>query len=56
LLHAIPATTVRNLGLVHGPGASVLTWVCVATLLRYRRDREDHDQVRAVLARRREGP
>ena len=54
LLHAIPPTTVRNLGLVYGPGASVLTWVCVATLLRYRRGRADHEQVRDTLAQRRE--
>jgi hypothetical protein len=50
LQHAIPGTTVRNLGLVYGPGASVLTWVFVATLLRYRRGREDHHQVRATLS------
>src|ERR1019366_237812 len=54
VLHAIPPSAVRDLGLVYGPGASVLTWVCVATLLRYRRGRADHEQVRDTLAQRRE--
>ena len=55
VVHAIPALTVRNLGLAYGPGASVLTWVCIATLMRYRRGRADHEQVRDTLAQRREG-
>jgi GPH family glycoside/pentoside/hexuronide:cation symporter len=51
----IPTEAVRNLGLIYGPGASVLTAVCVLTLLRYRRGRADHAQIRDALALRREG-
>jgi len=53
--HVIPAEAVRNLGLLYGPGASVLTAVCVITLLRYRRGRADHAVIHAALIARREG-
>jgi GPH family glycoside/pentoside/hexuronide:cation symporter len=54
--HAIPPDAVRNLGLLYGPGASVLTAVCVITLLRYRRGRADHAVIReALIARREQG-
>jgi len=45
---------VRNLGLFYGPGASVLTAVCMLTLARYRRGKADHEEVRDALIARRE--
>jgi GPH family glycoside/pentoside/hexuronide:cation symporter len=53
-VRAVPTDTVRNLGLLYGPGAAVLTVVCVITLLRYRRGRADHALVQEALLRRRE--
>ena len=50
----IPAATVQSLGLIYGPGASVLTAVCVITLMGYRRGRADHERIREDLAQRRE--
>ena len=52
--HAVPAEAVRNLGLIYGPGASVITAISIIILLRYRRGREDHAKVRAALDQRRE--
>jgi GPH family glycoside/pentoside/hexuronide:cation symporter len=52
---AIPAETIRNLGLAHGPGASLLTALSVLTLTLYRRGRKEHEEVREALVRRREG-
>jgi len=52
--HAIPADAIRNLGLLYGPGASVITALSVITLLGYRRGRADHAEVRDTLIRRRE--
>ena len=54
VLHAIPPGAVRNLGLFYGPGASVLTAVCMLTLARYRRGKADHEEVRDALIARRE--
>jgi GPH family glycoside/pentoside/hexuronide:cation symporter len=54
VLHAIPPGAVRNLGLFYGPGASVLTVVCMLTLARYRRGKADHEEVRDALIARRE--
>lgn len=51
---AIPAHTIRDLGLAYGPGASVLTAFSVITLLSYRRGKREHDEVREALQRRRE--
>jgi GPH family glycoside/pentoside/hexuronide:cation symporter len=51
--HSIPADAVRNLGLLYGPGASVITGLSVATLLGYRRGRADHAKIRGALERRR---
>jgi len=51
--HVIPAEAVRNLGLLYGPGASVITGLSVATLLGYRRGRADHAKIRDALDRRR---
>jgi len=50
----IPLDAIRNLGLIYGPGAAVITGLSVAMLLRYRRGRVDHDLVRESLARRRQ--
>jgi GPH family glycoside/pentoside/hexuronide:cation symporter len=52
--HAIPAEAVRNLGLLYGPGASLITGLSVATLLGYHRGRADHARIRDALDRRRE--
>ena len=54
VLRAIPPGAVRSLGLFYGPGASLLTAVCMPTLARYRRGRADHESVRDALAQRRE--
>ena len=54
--HAIPIEAVRNLGLLYGPGASVITAVSVVILLGYRRGRADHAKIRDALDRRREAP
>jgi GPH family glycoside/pentoside/hexuronide:cation symporter len=52
---AIPAATIRSLGLAYGPGASILTALSVITLLSYRRGRREHEAVREALLQRREG-
>jgi GPH family glycoside/pentoside/hexuronide:cation symporter len=54
--HLIPPGAVRNLGLLYGPGASVITGVSVAILLGYKRGRADHAKIRDALDRRREAP
>jgi GPH family glycoside/pentoside/hexuronide:cation symporter len=54
LLTNIPPDTVRNLGLLYGPGASVITAVSVVTLTLYRRGRKEHEEVRAALVSKRE--
>jgi GPH family glycoside/pentoside/hexuronide:cation symporter len=54
--HAIPVEAVRNLGLLYGPGASVITALSVVTLLGYHRGRADHAKIRDALDRRRESP
>jgi GPH family glycoside/pentoside/hexuronide:cation symporter len=50
---AIPAETILRLGLLHGPGASVITGVSVLVLFFYRRGRRDHEEVRRILLARR---
>jgi glycoside/pentoside/hexuronide:cation symporter, GPH family len=47
---------VRNLGLIYGPGASVISVVSVAILLRYRLDREALTRIQARLVERRASP
>jgi GPH family glycoside/pentoside/hexuronide:cation symporter len=51
--HAIPLEAIRNLGLIYGPGASVITGLSVVMLLTYKRGRADHDLIRRSLAERR---
>jgi len=51
--HAIPPDAIRNLGLLYGPGASLITAASVATLFGYRRGRADHARIRAALEQRR---
>jgi len=53
---AISAEAIRNLGLLYGPGASMITGLAVVTLLGYRRGRADHARIREALDRRRESP
>ena len=50
---AIPAGTVLRLGLLHGPGASLITAMSVVVLMFYRRGRRDHEAVRRILLDRR---
>ena len=50
---AIPAGTILRLGLLHGPGASVITAISVVVLMFYRRGRRDHEEVRRILIERR---
>ena len=52
---AIPAHAIRDLGLIYGPGAAVITSLSVLMLLRYRRGKADHEEVRAALVERRTG-
>jgi GPH family glycoside/pentoside/hexuronide:cation symporter len=54
VIAAIPAATIRNLGLAYGPGASLLTALSVITLMAYRRGRREHEAVREALLERRE--
>ena len=53
--HVIPPEAVRNLGLIYGPGAALITAASVVMLLTYRRGRADHAIIRDALVRRREG-
>jgi GPH family glycoside/pentoside/hexuronide:cation symporter len=50
---AIPADTIRDLGLLYGPGASVITALSVVTLTLYRRGRREHEEVRTALIAKR---
>jgi GPH family glycoside/pentoside/hexuronide:cation symporter len=51
----IPADTIRNLGLVYGPGAAVFTAIAIAVLFGYRLDKAGHTKIREELDRRRAG-
>ncbi|HZZ34178.1 MAG TPA: MFS transporter [Caulobacteraceae bacterium] len=51
----IPTDTIRDLGLLYGPGASVITAISVVTLTLYRRGRREHEEVRAALTSKRAG-
>jgi GPH family glycoside/pentoside/hexuronide:cation symporter len=53
LIVAVPAETIRNLGLAYGPGASVITAISVLILLGYRRSKQDHELIREALVKRR---
>jgi GPH family glycoside/pentoside/hexuronide:cation symporter len=50
---SIPAETIRNLGLIYGPGASVLTVAGVLILLGYRLNQSRHAQILETLSARR---
>jgi GPH family glycoside/pentoside/hexuronide:cation symporter len=50
---AVPPEAVRNLGLLYGPGASVITGISVVTLLGYRRGRAEHAATLEALKLRR---
>jgi glycoside/pentoside/hexuronide:cation symporter, GPH family len=49
----IPAETIRNLGLVYGPGAAIFTVIAILVLFRYRLDRAGHARIRGDLDQRR---
>jgi glycoside/pentoside/hexuronide:cation symporter, GPH family len=49
----IAAGTLRNLGLVYGPGAAVLTTVAIAILLGYRLDGKEHARIQREITKRR---
>ena len=51
----IPAETIRNLGLVYGPGAAVFTGIAIIVLFGYRLDRAGHARIRDALSLRRSG-
>lgn len=48
----IPAETVRNLGLMYGPGAAAISFISVSILMRHRLDSVEHARIRMELARR----
>lgn len=52
--HAAPiaATTIRNLGLIFGPGPALLTSVCILVTWFYRIDRRAHAEIQRKLAER----
>jgi GPH family glycoside/pentoside/hexuronide:cation symporter len=49
----IPYETVRNLGLVYGPGAALFTVIAILVLINYKLDRAGHAAIRAELDQRR---
>lgn len=49
----VPPDVILRLGLLHGPGASVITAISVMVLMFYRRGRRDHEEVRRILVERR---
>jgi GPH family glycoside/pentoside/hexuronide:cation symporter len=48
----IAASTIRNLGLIYGPGPALLTSICIAVTWRYRIDRKTHAEIQRKLAER----
>jgi GPH family glycoside/pentoside/hexuronide:cation symporter len=52
----IPAETIRNLGLVYGPGAALFTCIAIAVLFGYKLDKAGHAKIRAELDERRASP
>ncbi len=56
-VHAhIPAETIRNLGLVYGPGAAIVTMTGVVLLLRYKLTQQRHAEILEGLNTRRAAP
>jgi GPH family glycoside/pentoside/hexuronide:cation symporter len=53
MLAAIPASTIRNLGIVYGPGAAIFTAVSVVILLGFRLTKADHARILGELRSRR---
>ena len=51
----IPAETIRNLGLVYGPGAAFFTAVAIAVLFGYKLNKAGHAKIREELNERRGG-
>jgi glycoside/pentoside/hexuronide:cation symporter, GPH family len=52
----IPAETIRNLGLVYGPGAALFTAIAIAVLFGYKLNRAGHAKIREELNERRDAP
>jgi GPH family glycoside/pentoside/hexuronide:cation symporter len=52
-LAAIPAETIRNLGIAYGPGASIFTVISIAVLMTYKLTKADHARIQADLKSRR---
>jgi GPH family glycoside/pentoside/hexuronide:cation symporter len=52
----IPPETIRNLGLVYGPGAAICTAIAIVVLFGYRLDRSGHAKIRQELDQRRKTP
>lgn len=48
----LAASTVRDLGLIAGPGAALISLASVMVLMRHRLDSSAHERIRAELARR----
>ena len=48
----IATTTIRNLGLIYGPGAALISFVSVSILMRHRLDRAEHARIQNILAAR----
>lgn len=49
----VPPDTVLKLALIGGPGASVITALCIAILTLYKRGRREHEEIREALDSRR---
>jgi GPH family glycoside/pentoside/hexuronide:cation symporter len=49
----IPAETIRNLGLVYGPGAAFFTAIAIAVLFGYKLNKSGHAKIREELNERR---
>ncbi len=49
----IPAETIRNLGLVYGPGAALFTAIAIVVLFGYRLNKSGHAKIREELNERR---
>lgn len=48
----IPADTIRNLGLIYGPGAAMISLLSVIVLVRYKLDRRELGRIQGEVARR----
>ena len=49
----VPAETIRNLGILYGPGISFIAGISLLFLIRYRLSRESIAEIQQALAQRR---